>query len=158
MVSLLVLSMVVILAVISITVKRTVPAVLSFAVLMFLLGLYYIGYGEKLLGLFQIFVYTGGIVVLMLFGVTVIGTEFPEEKGRPWAVASIVLIAIGFFTIPFIMPEFTEVANAGSKELQVKVLTENYAEVVIFLAVVGASLLYGSIRMLHTLKHEKELL
>ena len=39
MVSLLVLSMVVILAVISITVKRTVPAVLSFAVLMFLLGL-----------------------------------------------------------------------------------------------------------------------
>ena len=158
MVSLLVLSMVVILAVISITVKRTVPAVLSFAVLMFLLGLYYIGYGEKLLGLFQIFVYTGGIVVLMLFGVTVIGTEFPEEKGRPWAVASIVLIAIGFFTIPFIMPEFTEVANAGTKQMQVKVLTENYAEVVIFLAVVGASLLYGSIRMLHTLKHEKELL
>ncbi len=156
MVSLLVLSMVVILAVISITVKRTVPAVLSFAVLMFLLGLYYIGYGEKLLGLFQIFVYTGGIVVLMLFGVTVIGTEFPEEKGRPWAVASIVLIAIGFFTIPFIMPEFTEVANAGTKQMQVKVLTENYAEVVIFLAVVGASLLYGSIRMLHTLKHEKE--
>jgi NADH-quinone oxidoreductase subunit J len=148
--------MVVILAVISITVKRTVPAVLSFAVLMFLLGLYYIGYGEKLLGLFQIFVYTGGIVVLMLFGVTVIGTEFPEEKGRPWAVASIVLIAIGFFTIPFIMPEFTEVANAGTKQMQVKVLTENYAEVVIFLAVVGASLLYGSIRMLHTLKHEKE--
>ena len=156
MVSLLVLSMVVILAVISITVKRTVPAVLSFAVLMFLLGLYYIGYGEKLLGLFQIFVYTGGIVVLMLFGVTVIGTEFPEEKGRAWAVASIVLIAIGFFTIPFIMPEFTEVANAGTKQMQVKVLTENYAEVVIFLAVVGASLLYGSIRMLHTLKHEKE--
>jgi NADH-quinone oxidoreductase subunit J len=158
MVSLLLLSMVIILAVISITVKRTVPAVLSFAVLMFLLGLYYIGYGEKLLGLFQIFVYTGGIVVLMLFGVTVIGTEFPEEKGRAWAVASIVLIAIGFFTIPFIMPEFAEVANAGSKELQVKVFTENYAEVVIFLAVVGASLLYGSIRMLHTLKHEKELL
>ena len=158
MVSLLVLSMVVILAVISITVKRTVPAVLSFAVLMFLLGFYYIGYGEKLLGLFQIFVYTGGIVVLMLFGVTVIGTEFPEEKGRAWAVASIVLIAIGFFTIPFIMPEFTEVANAGTKQMQVKVLTENYAEVVIFLAVVGASLLYGSIRMLHTLKHEKELL
>ena len=156
MVSLLLLSMVVILAVISITVKRTVPAVLSFAVLMFLLGLYYIGYGEKLLGLFQIFVYTGGIVVLMLFGVTVIGTHFPDESKRPWAVSSIVLIAIGFLIIPFIMPEFAEVANAGSKEMQVKVLTQNYAEVVIFLAIVGASLLYGSIRMLHTLKHEKE--
>ena len=157
MVSILLLSAVIILAVMSITVKKTVPAVLSFAILMFLLGLYYIGYGEKLLGLFQIFVYTGGIVVLMLFGVTVIGAKFPEEKGRPWALVSIVLITIGFFIIPFIMPNFTEVANAGTKTLQVQVLTQNYAEVTIFLAVVGASLLYGSIRMLHTLKHEKEL-
>jgi NADH-quinone oxidoreductase subunit J len=157
MVSLLLLTAVIILAVISITVNKTVPAVLSFAVLMFLLGLYYIGYDEKMLGLFQIFVYTGGIVVLMLFGVTVIGSKFPEEASRPWAVASIVLIAVGFFIIPFIMPEFPEVASAGDKMSQIKVLTENYAEVTIFLAVVGASLLYGSIRMLHTLKHEKEL-
>jgi len=157
MVSFLLLTAVIILAVISITVKKTVPAVLSFAILMFLLGLYYIGYGEKLLGLFQIFVYTGGIVVLMLFGVTVIGTKFPEEKGRPWAVMSIVLITIGFLIIPFIMPAFNVVNNSGSTQTQVKVLTENYAEITIFLAVVGASLLYGSIRMLHTLKHEKEL-
>jgi len=157
MVSFLLLTAVIILAVISITVKKTVPAVLSFAILMFLLGLYYIGYGEKLLGLFQIFVYTGGIVVLMLFGVTVIGTKFPEEKGRPWAVMSIVLITIGFLIIPFIMPAFNVVNNSGNTQSQVKVLTENYAEITIFLAVVGASLLYGSIRMLHTLKHEKEL-
>ena len=156
MVNILLLSAVIILAVISITVKKTVPAVLSFAVLMFLLGLYYIGYGEKMLGLFQIFVYTGGIVVLMLFGVTVIGSKFPDEASRPWAVASIILIAIGFFVIPFIMPEFSEVANAGDKMAQVRVLTDSYAEVTIFLAIVGASLLYGSIRMLHTLKHEKE--
>ncbi|NPA55486.1 MAG: NADH-quinone oxidoreductase subunit J [Epsilonproteobacteria bacterium] len=157
MVSILLLVAVIILAVISITVKKTVPAVLSFALLMFLLGLYYIGYDEKLLGLFQIFVYTGGIVVLVLFGVTVIGSTFPEEKSRPWAVASIVLIAIGFIVIPFIMPNFNVVENAGNVKAQVTVLTENYAEVAIFLAVVGASLLYGSIRMLHTLKHEKEL-
>jgi NADH-quinone oxidoreductase subunit J len=157
MVSFLLLTAVIILAVISITVKKTVPAVLSFAILMFLLGLYYIGYGEKLLGLFQIFVYTGGIVVLMLFGVTVIGTNFPKEKGRAWAVTSIVLITIGFFIIPFILPQFNIVNSAGDTHKQVKVLTEHYAEVTIFLAVVGASLLYGSIRMLHTLKHEKEI-
>jgi len=157
MVSLLLLTGVIILAVISITVNKTVPAVLSFAVLMFLLGLYYIGYGEKMLGLFQIFVYTGGIVVLMLFGVTVIGSKFPAESSRPWAVSSIVLIAIGFFVIPFIMPPFAEVANAGDKQAQIEVFTQNYAEVTLFLAIVGASLLYGSIRMLHTLKHEKEL-
>jgi len=158
MVSFLLLTAVIILAVISITVKRTVPAVLSFAILMFLLGLYYIGYGEKLLGLFQIFVYTGGIVVLMLFGVTVIGANFPQEKGRAWAVTSIVLIAIGFLVIPFMMPAFNVVNNAGDLHQQVQVLTQHYAEITIFLAVVGASLLYGSIRMLHTLKHEKEVL
>jgi len=157
MVSFLLLTSVIILAIMSITVKKTVPAVLSFAILMFLLGLYYIGYGEKLLGLFQIFVYTGGIVVLMLFGVTVIGVNFPEEKGRPWAVTSIVLITIGFFIIPFIMPEFNVVKNAGDLKEQVDVFTKYYSEITIFLAVVGASLLYGSIRMLHTLKHEKEL-
>jgi len=127
MVSFLLLTAVVILAVMSITVKRTVPAVLSFAILMFLLGLYYIGYGEKLLGLFQIFVYTGGIVVLMLFGVTVIGTKFPEEKGRPWAVTSIVLITIGFLIIPFIMPAFNVVNNAGDTHEQIKVLTAGFA-------------------------------
>jgi NADH-quinone oxidoreductase subunit J len=157
MVSILLLTAVIILAVMSISVQRTVPAVLSFALLMFLLGLYYIGYGEKMLGLFQIFVYTGGIVVLMLFGVTVIGKRFPAEKGRPWAVSSIVLITIGFFTIPFIMPKFEVVNNAGDRLTQIHTFTQNYAEVTIFLAIVGASLLYGSIRMLHTLKHEKEL-
>jgi NADH-quinone oxidoreductase subunit J len=156
--SVLILALALILAVMSLTQRNTVGAVLSFVIMMFLLGIYYILMNEKLLGLFQIFVYTGGIVVLMLFGVTVIGTEFPEEKGRPWAVASIVLIAVGFFIIPFIMPQLTEVANAGTQIQQVKVLTQNYAEVTIFLAVVGASLLYGSIRMLHTLKHEKEVL
>jgi NADH-quinone oxidoreductase subunit J len=55
------------------------------------------------------------------------------------------------------MPHFAIVNNAGDTYKQIKVLTQNYAEVTIFLAVVGASLLYGSIRMLHTLKHEKEI-
>lgn len=151
----LILVAVVILAIASLSLKKTVPAVLSFVMMMFLLGVYYILMDEKLLGLFQIFVYTGGIVVLVLFGVTVIGAEFPKNKGRPWAVFSVVLIAVGLVIVPFLLPEI-EVKPLGGFKDQAHVFTENYAIVTVFLALVGASLLYGSIRMLHSLKQEKD--
>ncbi|WP_456479262.1 NADH-quinone oxidoreductase subunit J family protein, partial [Nautilia sp.] len=83
--SVLILALAVILAVMALTQKNTVSAVLAFVMMMFLLGVYYILMDEKLLGLFQIFVYTGGIVVLTLFGVTVIGSKFPKFEIRPWA-------------------------------------------------------------------------
>ncbi|WP_236618640.1 NADH-quinone oxidoreductase subunit J [Lebetimonas sp. JH292] len=129
---------------------------MSFVTMMFLLGIYYIGMGEKFLGLFQIFVYTGGIVVLTLFGVTVIGAKFPEFKIRPWAVAVVTFVLIGLVIIPFLMPEISNAGKPIPLEEQVKVFTDFYAEIAIFTGVVGASILYGSIRMLYTLKHEKE--
>ena len=148
---LLILVVSLILAFASLKLEKTVPAIIAFVVMMFLLGIYYILLGEKLLGLFQIFVYTGGIVVLALFGVTVIGTKFPNEAERPWAILSIVIITIGLFIVPFLLPEM-QTKPLGD---QVKVFTENYAEVTIFLALVGASILYAAIRMLHTLKKDK---
>ena len=151
--SVLILVAAIILAITSISIRKTVPAVLAFALMMFLLGIYYIMMDEKLLGLFQIFVYTGGIVVLVLFGVTVIGSEFPEETGKQWSATAIVLIAIGLMIVPFLLPEMKEVKTMGD---QVKVFTDNYAEVAVFLALVGASILYGSIRMLHTLTREED--
>jgi NADH-quinone oxidoreductase subunit J len=111
---------------------------------------------EKLLGLFQIFVYTGGIVVLTLFGVTVIGAKFPKFEIRPWAVASVSVVMIGFLIIPFLLPETEATSKAIPLKDQVKIFTDFYAELAIFMGVVAASVLYGSIRMLHTLKHEKE--
>jgi NADH-quinone oxidoreductase subunit J len=154
--SVLILALALVLAVMSLAQKNTVPAVLAFVMMMFLLGIYYILMDEKLLGLFQIFVYTGGIVVLTLFGVTVIGAKFPKFEIRPWAVAVVTVVTIGFIIIPFLLPETEAPSKAIPLKDQVKIFTDFYSELAIFMGVVAASVLYGSIRMLHTLKHEKE--
>ena len=153
--SVLILAMVIILAVMSLAQTKTVPAVLAFISMMFFLGIYYILLDEKLLGLFQIFVYTGGIVVLTLFGVTVIGSKFPEFKIRPWAVAIVTVVLIGLMIVPFLIPVEAAHKTLSLKE-QVKIFTEHYALIAVFMGVVAASVLYGSIRMLHTLKYGKE--
>ena len=154
--SVLILALAIILAVMSLAQKNTVPAVLSFVMMMFLLGIYYIILGEKLLGLFQIFVYTGGIVVLTLFGVTVIGSKFPEFKIRPWAVSVVTIVIIGLLIVPFLLPDIPVEGKPIPLKDQVKIFTDFYSLIAIFMGVVAASILYGSIRMLHTLKHGKE--
>ncbi len=154
--SVLILVVAIVLAVMSLAQKNTVPSVIAFVMMMFLLGIYYITMDEKLLGLFQIFVYTGGIVVLTLFGVTVIGAKFPKFEIRPWAVAVVTVVIIGLLIIPFILPTIPYTGKAMPLKDQVKVFTDFYSEIAIFMGVVAASVLYGSIRMLHTLKHEKE--
>ncbi len=154
--SILILVLAIILAVMSLVQKNTVPAVIAFVSMMFLLGIYYILLGEKLLGLFQIFVYTGGIVVLTLFGVTVIGSKFPEFKIRPWAVSVVTIVIIGLLIVPFLIPEIPVEGKAIPLKDQVKIFTDFYSLIAIFMGVVAASVLYGSIRMLHTLKHGKE--
>ncbi len=154
--SVLILALAIILAVMSLVQKNTVPAVIAFVSMMFLLGIYYILLGEKLLGLFQIFVYTGGIVVLTLFGVTVIGSKFPEFKIRPWAVSVVTIVIIGLLIVPFLIPDIPVEGKAIPLKDQVKIFTDFYSLIAIFMGVVAASILYGSIRMLHTLKHGKE--
>jgi len=150
----LILAIVLILAVMSQMQKNTVPSVLAFILMMFLLGIYYITLDLKLLGLFQIFVYTGGIVVLTLFGVTVVGTKFPETTIRPWAVTVVAVVVVGLLVVIFSLPTTAEDAHIISLQEQVKVLTDHYAYLSVFLGVTAASILYGSIRMLHTLKEE----
>ena len=154
--SVLILFIAIVLAVMSLTQQNTVGAILSFVMMMFLLGIYYILMDLKLLGLFQIFVYTGGIVVLTLFGVTVIGSKFPKFEIRPWAVAIVTIVIIGLLIVPFILPQIEYKVKIIPLKDQVKIFTDFYAEIAIFMGVVAASVLYGSIRMLHTLKHEKE--
>jgi len=154
--SVLILVLAIILAVMSLAQKNTVPAVIAFVGMMFLLGIYYILLGEKLLGLFQIFVYTGGIVVLTLFGVTVIGAKFPDFKIRPWAVSVVTIVIIGLLIVPFLLPDIPVEGKPIPLKDQVKIFTDFYSLIAIFMGVVAASVLYGSIRMLHTLKHEKE--
>jgi len=78
-----ILTIVLALAIASLNLKKSIASLISFALMMLVLGIYYISLDEKLLGLFQIFVYTGGIGVLMLFGITLIGVEFPITKKNP---------------------------------------------------------------------------
>jgi NADH-quinone oxidoreductase subunit J len=154
--SVLILVLAIVLAVMSLMQKETVPAVLAFILMMFSLGIYYILMDEKLLGLFQIFVYTGGIVVLTLFGVTVIGAKFPEHHQRNWAVATVTVVIVGLMIIPFLFPTTDHLAKPIPLDVQIKVFTEFFSEIAVFMGVVAASILYGSIRMLHTLKTEKK--
>ena len=154
--SILILALVIVLAVMSLAQQRTVPAILAFIFMMFLLGIYYIIMDEKLLGLFQIFVYTGGIVVLTLFGVSVIGANFPKNKLRNWATFIVIIAIIGLIIVPFVFPIKPVKIVPISLEQQIKVFTDSFSEVAVFLGVVATSILYGSVRMLHTLKREKE--
>jgi NADH-quinone oxidoreductase subunit J len=143
--------MVLILAISSLVIKKSVPAIISFTLMMFLLGLYYIGLDAKLLGLFQLFVYTGGIMVLMLFGVTIIGTEFPKAKTRPWAAFSAFLLFVALSAL-FLRSVDTLVQVSSSAVEDPNLFAAQYSDFVIIFALIGSSLLYGTIKMAGMLK------
>ncbi len=149
--SLLILVAVLILALASITLDKTVPAMISFAMMMFLLGLYYLLLDEKLLGLLQIFVYTGGIVVLMLFGITVIGEQFPPAKARGWAIVAAVLVAAALTYLLLVVLSVPKVDTTAVTQ-QASYFSQHYADLVLIFALIGASLLYGSMKMLRFLR------
>jgi len=151
MTELLLLTAVLALAAGSLFIKKTVPAMISFALMMFILGLFYIGQDAKILGLFQIFIYTGGIMVLMLFGITIIGIEFPEVPRRPWTAVTAFLLFVGM-SVLFLTGRggLKPVADAVTEDP--KLFATGYADTVILFALIGASLLYGTVRMIDVLK------
>jgi len=149
--SIVLLSIALILAITSLSVSKSIASLISFALMMLTLGLYYISLDEKLLGLFQIFVYTGGISVLMLFGITLIGREFPKTKKSTWSAGVSFLI--------FILMSSLFLMHSGDLEKQVPQIVEHkelfasaFSDVVILFALIGVSLLYGTIKMIHVLK------
>ena len=149
--SLIILLSVILLAIGSITLKKTVPAMISFALMMFMLGIYYISLNEDLLGLLQIFVYTGGIVVLMLFGVTIIGSEFPDSEIKPFAI----VLSVGIFgSLVFVLFKyFPEVNQIKTLELNdTNYFLNNFADYILIFALVGVSLIYGTVRMASVLQ------
>ena len=148
------LTIVLVLAITSLSVKQSINSLISFALMMLVLGLYYIGLDEKLLDLFQIFVYTGGIAVLMLFGITLIGREFPKTKRSSWSGV------LAFFI--FILMSAIFLINSSDLKLNVQETIEKkelfastFSDVVILFALIGVSLLYGTIKMIHVLKPKR---
>jgi len=149
------LTIVLALAIASLTFKKSIASLISFALMMLVLGLYYIFLDEKLLGLFQIFVYTGGIAVLMLFGITLIGTEFPRTKKNPWTA----LISFLFFVFIVVIfwSNHTLLISHGTEIAESKKLFANsYSDFVIIFALIATSLLYGTIKMINVLNPKRK--
>ena len=143
-----------ILAITSLSVKQSISSLISFALMMLVLGLYYIGLNEKLLGLFQIFVYTGGIAVLMLFGITLIGREFPKTKRSSWSAVLAFFIFV-FMTSLFLIykPDLTTTLHDTVE--QKELFASSFSDLVILFALIGVSLLYGTIKMIKVLKPKR---
>ena len=149
------LTIVLALAIASLTFKKSIASLISFALMMLVLGLYYIYLDEKMLGLFQIFVYAGGISVLMLFGITLIGTEFPHAKQNPWtAFVSFLffVFVVALFWTNHSLLNIHEISNVENKELFAK----SYSDFVIIFALIGSSLLYATIKMMKVLKPKRK--
>ena len=148
------LSAVILLAIGALVIQKTVPAIISFVLMMAVLGLYYISLDARLLGLFQIFVYTGGIMVLMLFGVTIIGTEFPKAASRPYAAASAFLVFIALGALLFKnLDNITLLTQAKTEE--VDLFTHGFSDYLLVFALIASSLLYGTVKMAHVLKAKR---
>jgi NADH-quinone oxidoreductase subunit J len=149
------LTIVLALAITSLNTKQSISSLISFALMMLVLGLYYIYLDEKLLGLFQIFVYTGGIAVLMLFGITLIGTTFPHAKKSSWtAVASFLFFV--FITALFLTNSSLLTANSIDVVEKKELFAASYSDVVILFSLIASSLLYGTIKMINALKSKRK--
>ncbi len=149
--NLVLLSAVMLLAIGSLVIKKSVPAMISFILMMFLLGLYYINLDAKMLGLFQIFIYTGGIMVLMLFGVTIIGLEFPKAKSKPLNAAAAFLFFVTLSAL-FLRGVDTLQKVAPQNVEDIELFSASYSDFVIIFALIASSLLYGTVKMNSTLK------
>lgn len=148
------LSSVMLLAIGSLVIKKSVPATISFILMMFVLGLYYINLDAKMLGLFQIFVYTGGISVLMLFGITIIGVEFPHAKTKPLNAVAAFLVFLSVSALFFRGIESVQKVQTQSVE-DVALFSAQYSDFVIIFSLIASSLLYGTVKMSATLKAKK---
>lgn len=133
----------------SLNIRQTVPALISFISMMFVLGLFYISLDEKLLALFQIFVYTGGIMVLMLFGVTIIGDKFDDFTLRPVAIVSSILIFVALSVIFF---KHKDTLLQAPLDIDNGLFVSQYSDFIIIFGLIGVSLLYGTVKMVKVLK------
>ena len=148
------LSIVILLAIGSLVIKKSVPAIISFILMMFVLGLFYINLDAKMLGLFQIFIYTGGIMVLMLFGVTIIGLEFPSIKTKPVNAIGALVFFILISTIFLKGVDKLQIVATQNVE-DINLFSASYSDYVIIFALIASSLLYATVKMSSVLKQKR---
>ena len=148
------LSLAILLAIGSLVIKKSVPAIISFILMMFVLGLFYINLDAKMLGLFQIFIYTGGIMVLMLFGVTIIGLEFPKVKTKPLNALGSLLFFVLVSTL--FLRGVEKVKMLGTAKVEdINLFSAAFSDYLIIFALIGVSLLYATVKMSSILKKKR---
>ena len=147
------LTLVLALAIASLNLKKSIASLISFALMMLILGIYYLYLDEKLLGLFQIFVYTGGISVLMLFGITLIGTSFPPSRKNPWTA----LLAFLFFaiTVSLFYNNYQLLHVSTLNSVDNHFFTSSFSDYVLIFALIGSSLLYATIKMIRIINPKR---
>lgn len=64
--------------------KSPVRAALALVANFFTLGLVYFMLGSEMIGISQIMVYAGAIMVLFLFVIMILRSKYPEEEGTLW--------------------------------------------------------------------------
>ena len=151
--NILILTIVLILAIASLVAKKSMSAMLSFASMMLLLGFYYISLHLQLLGLFQIFVYTGGVTVLMLFGLTIIGSEFPKisPKYSSAIVSTLLFISMTllYFRFKDGIVHYIDIPKGLS-------FADKYSDLLPIFAMIAVSLIYASVAMAGKLSKSKK--
>ena len=83
--------------------KKAVHAAIGVALVMINLGIFYIAQEADFLGIIQIFVYTGAVMMLFLFVLMLVGVDSSDSlvetiKGQKWAA---VLLSLGFAVLLF---------------------------------------------------------
>ena len=76
--------------------KKAVHAALGMALTMIILGIFYIAQGADFLGVIQIFVYTGAVMMLFLFVIMLVGVDSSDSlvetlPGQRWVTAVLCL-------------------------------------------------------------------
>ncbi|HET7303621.1 MAG TPA: NADH-quinone oxidoreductase subunit J [Segeticoccus sp.] len=103
--------------------RKAVHAAMSMAAVMIILGVFYIAQKADFLGIIQIFVYTGAVMMLFLFVVMLVGVDSSDSlvetiKGQRWVgilfglgLLALLLSAIG--NVTYGEPIGLQQANAG---------------------------------------------
>jgi NADH-quinone oxidoreductase subunit J len=81
--------------------KKAVHAAISVALVMVILGVFYVAQGAEFLGIVQVFVYTGAVMMLFLFVLMLVGVDSSDSlvetiKGQRWVG---LLLGLGLFIL-----------------------------------------------------------
>ncbi|EWT00022.1 NADH dehydrogenase [Intrasporangium oryzae NRRL B-24470] len=112
--------------------RKAVHAAIGMAVVMIILGVFYIMQKADFLGVVQVFVYTGAVMMLFLFVLMLVGVDSSDSivetiKGQRWASFLLVIGLAGvlFFTLGTVILDESTVQSGLDKVVETNKTTGN---------------------------------